>query len=148
MKKIAIIAMMIFSMVLTVSAQQSVDGNYVGNFTSIYMNGDKPVPSGQFTTTVTSNNSLISLYMAPFQIGNMPGYITIDAQNIVLNSDGSFNQSVYNGIILQLPFGTKRYNATVTGTVVNNELIYTITSENASYMGYNFLAIVGFRGNK
>ena len=112
------------------------------------MNGDKPVPSGQFTTTVTSNNSLISLYMAPFQIGNMPGYITIDAQNIVLNSDGSFNQSVYNGIILQLPFGTKRYNATVTGTVVNNELIYTITSENASYMGYNFLAIVGFRGNK
>lgn len=139
---------MVFSMVLTVSAQQNVKGNYIGNFTHIHMNGDKPVPTGQFTTTVSPSNSLISLHMDAFQIGNMPGTIEINITNIVLNSDGSFNQTVYNAIKLTIFGKETTYNAVVSGTVSNNVLTYTITSLNAFYLGLPFKAIVGFQGTK
>lgn len=148
MRKILLITMMIFSMVLTVSAQQNVKGNYTGNFMRIYMNGDKPVPTEQFTTTVSPSNSLISLHMDAFQIGNMPGTIEINITNIVLNSDGSFNQTVYNAIKLTIFGKETTYNAVVSGTVSNNVLTYTITSLNAFYLGLPFKAIVGFQGTK
>ena len=52
MKKILCIAVMILSMVLTVSAQQNVSGDYVGKFTRVYMRGEKSLPEQNFTTTV------------------------------------------------------------------------------------------------
>ena len=67
MKKILCIAVMILSMVLTVSAQQNVSGDYVGKFTRVYMRGEKSLPEQNFTTTVSQNNSLNQFTYSPFQ---------------------------------------------------------------------------------
>lgn len=148
MKKILCIAVMILSMVLTVSAQQNVSGDYVGKFTRVYMRGEKSLPEQNFTTTVSQNNSLISLHIAPFKIGRMPGTIEVNANDIVLRKDGSFEQIVEEGIKLEVFWRTKEYTAKVTGTFNNNVLIYTIESVDATFWGVSFTAIVGFKGTR
>ena len=149
MKKILCIAVMILSMVLTVSAQQNVSGDYVGKFTRVYMRGEKSLPKQNFTTTVSQNNSLISLHIAPFKIGRMPGFIEVNANNIVLKEDGSFEQMVEEGIHLHIPVVLDGlYTAKVTGTLKNNVLTYTIESVDATFWGVSFTAIVGFKGTR
>ncbi len=148
MKKILCIAVMILSMVLTVSAQQNVSGDYVGKFTRVYMRGEKSLPEQNFTTTVSQNNSLISLHIAPFRIGRMPGTIEVNANNIVLRKDGSFEQIVEKGIKLEILWKTKEYKAKLTGTLKNNVLTYTIESVDARFWGFPFTAIVGFKGTR
>ena len=148
MKKILCIAVMILSMVLTVSAQQNVSGDYVGKFTRVYMRGEKSLPEQNFTTTVSQNNSLISLHRAPFRIGKMLGTIEVNANNIVLRKDGSFEQMVEKGIKLEVLWTTKEYKAKLTGTLKNNVLTYTIESVDATFFGISFTAIVGFKGTR
>lgn len=149
MKRILFIAIMIFSVALTISAQQAVNGDYAGKFTRIYMNGEKSVPTESIIAVVSQTKSLITLKIAPFKIGKMPGTVEVTAENIVLNSDGTFNQVVANGIKMEIKgFMKAEYNAMVTGTLINNVLTYTITSRDASFMGKPFSAIVGFKGMK
>ena len=149
MKKILCIAVMILSMVLTVSAQQNVSGDYVGKFTRVYMRGEKSLPEQNFTTTVSQNNSLISLHIAPFKIGRMPGSIEVNANDIVLKEDGSFEQIVKKGISFNIPIILNAfYTAKVTGTLKNNVLTYTIESVDATFWGFPFTAIVGFKGTR
>lgn len=122
-------------------------GTYNGDLTKVYMNTDKKPVSG-ITSTVTENASgTINIHIDAFQIGSMPGTITIDANNIAVNSDGSFAQSCTRAVTLRILGISKRYNAYVEGSIVNGELTYTITV-NSEYSGAAFTAIVTFKGNK
>lgn len=122
-------------------------GTYNGDLTKVYMNTDKDPVSG-VTSTVTENTSgTINIHMDAFQIGSMPGTITIDANNIAVNSDGTFAQTCTRAVTLRILGIPTRYNAYVDGSIVNGELTYTITV-NSEYSGALFTAIVTFKGNK
>lgn len=148
MKKIFFICIMLLSTVMTISAQQDIKEDYLGKFTRIYMNGEKSVPDNSVITNVLHPNSLISLHIDPFQLGKMPGSIELDATNIKINPDGSFNQTVYNAIKLTILRKVSNFNAVVTGNIKNNVLTYKIESLNAFYLGFSFTAIVEFQGVK
>lgn len=122
-------------------------GTYNGDLTKVYMNTDKDPVSG-VTSTVTENTSgTINIHMDAFQIGSMSGTITIDANNIAVNSDGTFAQTCTRAVTLRILGIPTRYNAYVDGSIVNGELTYTITV-NSEYSGALFTAIVTFKGNK
>lgn len=122
-------------------------GTYNGDLTKVYMNTDKDPVSG-VTSTVTENTSgTINIHMDAFQIGSIPGTITIDANNIAVNSDGTFAQTCTRAVTLRILGIPTRYNAYVDGSIVNGELTYTITV-NSEYSGALFTAIVTFKGNK
>ena len=112
-------AVLILSMALTISAQQVVSGNYLGQFTRIYMNGEKKVDAKDFTAKVSQSGSSINLHIDAFKLGRMPGNVTIGANNIVLKPE-----------------------------IVNNVLNFTVTSINASYLGISFTASISFKGTK
>ena len=95
-------AVLLLSMALTISAQQVVSGNYLGQFTRIYMNGEKKVDAKDFTAKVSQSGSSINLHIDAFKLGRMPGNVTIDANNIVLKPDGSFSQTVDKGILIKI----------------------------------------------
>lgn len=122
-------------------------GTYNGDLTKVYMNTDKNPVSG-VTSTVTENTSgTVNIHIDAFQIGSMPGTITIDANNIAVNSDGTFAQTCTRAVTLRIIGVAKRYNAYVEGKFENGELTYTITVD-SEYSGAAFTAIVTFKGNK
>jgi len=141
-------AVLLLSMALTISAQQVVSGNYLGQFTRIYMNGEKKVGAKDFTAKVSQSGSSINLHIDAFKLGRMPGNVTIDANNIVLKPDGSFSQTVDKGIFIKILWKRTAYSAKVSGKVVNNVLNFTVTSINASYLGISFTASISFKGTK
>lgn len=59
------------------------EGVYKGALTYVYMNGDKD-PYSPIEAELTVNaNGTINLYVDAFQIGKMPGTITIDAKKLL-----------------------------------------------------------------
>lgn len=122
-------------------------GTYNGDLTKVYMNTDKDPVSGVSSTVTENASGTINIHIDAFQIGSMPGTITIDANNIAVNSDGSFTQSCTRAVTLRILGIAKRYNAYVEGSIVNGELTYTITVD-SEYSGAAFTAIVTFKGNR
>ncbi|MEG0038598.1 MULTISPECIES: calycin-like domain-containing protein [Bacteroides] len=139
-------AMSLFTMT---SINENIEGIYNGSLTRVYMNGEKkPVPN--IGTEVTANaDGTINLYIAPFKIGKMPGKISIDAKNISVDSNGSFNMTVSETVILTLPIFTPAlFNAQISGTISGNRLTYSVATIDASYLLVPFTAIVEFTGKK
>lgn len=122
-------------------------GTYNGDLTKVYMNTDKNPVSGVSATVTENASGTINIHMDAFQIGSMPGTITIDANNIAVNSDGTFAQTCTRAVTLRIIGIPTRYNAYVEGSIVNGELTYTVTV-NSEYSGAAFTAIVTFEGNK
>ncbi len=122
-------------------------GTYNGDLTKVYMNTDKDPVSGVTSTVRENTSGTINIHIDAFQIGSMPGTITIDANNIAVNADGTFAQTCNRAVTLRILGIPTSYNAYVEGSIVNGELTYTITV-NSEYSGALFTAIVTFVGNK
>ncbi len=122
-------------------------GTYNGDLTKVYMNAEKNPINGVSSTVTENASGTINIHMDSFQIGSMPGTITIDANNIAVGSDGSFAQSCSRCVTLRILGIPTRYTAYVEGSIVDGELTYTITV-NSEYSSAAFTAIVTFEGNK
>lgn len=136
----------------------AVTGNYSGALDSVVMNGNlKPAVSNR-TVTINANSTAgkFNIYMAPFQVGSMPGTITIDAKGITLNADGTFSATDLQGaVILTLPLiGARPYPATlVSGKFVQRptggyDLEFGIDSQGTFGIITIFTAHVHFTGSK
>ena len=135
------------SQVLAKISNEELTGSYNGYLTKVYMNSEKD-PVSNKTSDVTQNaNGTINIAMNAFQIGNMPGTITITANNIAVNADGTFSQTCNRCVTLRIIGIPTRYTALVEGSIKDGELIYTITV-NSEYSNAPFTAIVTFEGNK
>lgn len=130
----------------TISAED-LAGNYNGDLTKVYMNGDKDPVEGKISTVSLNSNGSIKIHMDAFQIGSMPGTITIDANNISVGTDGNFDTTCSKCVVLRILGIPTRYNAHVVGQIKNGELTYTLTV-NSEYSGAPFTAEVTFKGEK
>lgn len=152
MKKFVLMLLAIVSMFVMPNKANASDGSslkegvYKGALTYVYMNGEKD-PYNPIEAELTVNaNGTINLYVDAFQIGKMPGTITIDAQNITV-TDGAFNQDVDKAILFKMPLvSTKKFKANVNGSQTGDELKFTVTSIGATYLGVSFNAVVTFEG--
>ena len=110
------------------------------------MNGDKD-PYSPIEAELTVNaNGTINLYVDAFKIGKMPGTITIDAQKITV-TDGSFKQDIDKAILFKMPLISKKeFKANVDGSQTRNDLKFTVSSIDATYLGVSFKAVVTFEG--
>lgn len=122
------------------------EGVYKGALTYVYMNGDKD-PYSPIEAELTVNaNGTINLYVDAFKIGKMPGTITIDAQKITV-TDGSFKQDIDKAILFKMPLIPKKeFKANVDGSQTGNDLKFTVSSIDATYLGVSFKAVVTFEG--
>ncbi len=158
MKKLMFIMMMLLGFVATsssvyahsvsVQSAEDIEGSYTGSLTKVYMNGDKS-PVSPIETVVTSNgDGTYNFHIDAFQVGKMPGTITVDAKNIEISSANStFTATCTNAVNLKIfGFIPAKYTAYVTGSIENGKLIYTLTV-NAEYSSAPFTAIVTFEGN-
>jgi len=59
------------------------------------MNGEKKVGAKDFTTKVSQSSSSINLHIDAFKLGRMPGNVTINANNIVLNPNETFKKTIF-----------------------------------------------------
>lgn len=152
MKKFVLMLLAIVSMFVMPNKANASDGSslkegvYKGALTYVYMNGEKD-PYSPIEAELTVNaNGTINIYVDAFQIGKMPGTITINAQNISV-ADGAFNQDVDKAILFKMPLvKTKEFNANVNGSQTGNDLKFTVSSIDATYLGVAFNAIVTFEG--
>lgn len=160
MKKILFIFTMLFCLAVTsnsMAAQsfasysvldvESLDGDYNGNLTKVYMNSDKDPVYGVTSKVTTNTSGTINISMDAFQIGNMPGTIAISANNIAVSETGSFSQTCSRCVTLRVLGFPTRYDALVQGSIRDGQLVYTITV-NSEYSGAAFTAIVTFEGSK
>lgn len=90
-------------------------GEYKGTLDEVKMNGNKKDPVYNQTFTVSKHSDgKFNLYLPPFKVGNMPGSITIDAKEIVLNSDGTFRATnVQDAVKLRIAIRERPYPATL-----------------------------------
>lgn len=152
MKKFVLMLLAIVSMFVMPNKANASDGSslkegvYKGALTYVYMNGEKD-PYSPIEAELTVNaNGTINIYVDAFQIGKMPGTITIDAKNIAV-TDGAFNQDVEKAILLKLPLTSKKeFKANVTGSQTGTDFTFTVTSIDATYLGIKFDAVVTFKG--
>lgn len=124
-------------------------GTYNGTLTRVYMNGEKT--TGQSVTATVEDNSdgTINLYLNSFKAGSMPGTIAVEAYNVTVNSDGSFNMpTAANSVILTILGAESTYDASVVGQFNGNSLTFTVTTIDAKYLFVDFTAIVTFEGSK
>lgn len=158
MKKLMFLMMMLLGFVATsssvyaqnvsVQSAENIEGNYTGSLTKVYMNGDKS-PVSPIETAVSSNgDGTYNFHIDAFQVGKMPGTITVDANDIEIPSANcSFTATCTNAVNLNIfGFIPAYYTANVTGSIENGKLIYTLTV-NAEYSNAPFTAIVTFEGN-
>ena len=123
------------------SVQSSVAGDYEGNLTYVSMNGKEKNPVEDLITEVTqSTGSNYKLALESFQIGSMPGKITITADNI---PEGNFSGNCT--VTLTIAGGDKDFTGTITGILSNGTLSYTVDC-NATYLFVPFHAIVKYEG--
>lgn len=133
----------------SMSEVSSYDGTYYGTLTRVYMNGEKT--TGQSVTAYVEDNGdgTINLSLGSFQVGSMPGSIAVQADNITVNSDGSFNvPTADNAVILKILGITSKFDASIVGQLNGNSLTFTVNTINAKYLGVSFEAIVTFEGSK
>lgn len=154
-KKFALTAMVVLGLaampndLLAKEASSSVNGIAAVQSTTTYT-GTMSVVMGSssssitHTTDATTNGSNINLYIAPFQVGNMPGTIEVDAQNVI--ADGV--PRVYSDVVTFTMGGFPIYfSAEIAVSVYNaTTLVYTIKVLEAEYEGAPFIAIVNFTG--
>ncbi|MBB3702381.1 hypothetical protein FHS60_000839 [Alloprevotella rava] len=57
------------------------------------MNGEEKIDAKDFTTKVSQSSSSINLHIDAFKLGRMPGNVTINANNIVLNPNETFKKN-------------------------------------------------------
>lgn len=153
-KKFALTAMVVLGLaampndLLAKEASSSVNGIAAVQSTTTYT-GTMSVVMGSssssitHTTDATTNGSNINLYIAPFQVGNMPGTIEVDAQNVI--ADGV--PRVYSDVVIFTMGFSIEFSAEISVTVYNaTTLVYTINVLEAEYEGAPFIAIVNFTG--
>lgn len=157
MKKFMFIMMMLLGFVATssvyaqnvsVQSAEDIEGIYTGKLSKVYMNGDKS-PVSPIETVVTSNgDGTYNFHIDAFQVGKMPGTITVDAKKInIPSANCSFTATCTKAVKLTLlNIIPAKYTANVTGSIENGKLIYTLTV-NAEYSNAPFTAIVTFEGN-
>lgn len=137
----------VYAQHVSVQSAEDIEGIYTGELSKVYMNGDKS-PVSPIETVVTSNgDGTYNFHIDAFQVGKMPGTITVDAKNIKISSANcSFTATCTNAVNLTI-FGLipANYTANVTGTIENGKLVYTLTV-NAEYSNAPFTAIVTFEG--
>lgn len=127
--------------IFSLSATEStVTGDYVGGLTYVSMNGNVKDNVEDLITTVTQSGSNYKLALEPFQIGSMPGTITVTADNVTA---GSFSGNCT--VTLTIAGVGKDFDGTITGTMSNGSLVYTVDC-NATYMLLPFHAVVKFEG--
>lgn len=152
MKQLVLMMLAIVSMFVMPNKANASDGSslkegvYKGALTYVFMNGEKD-PYSPIEAELTVNaNGTINIYVDAFQIGKMPGTITIDAKNIAV-TDGTFNQDVDKAILLKMPLVSKKeFKANVNGSQTGNDFKFTVSSIDATYLGIKFNAVVTFEG--
>lgn len=123
-------------------------GDYDGSFTYVYMNGEKAPVSGIISKVTDNGDGTVNIHIDGFQIGSMPGSITVEADSIIVPSmGGSFNQLCGEAVELAIGFIPFKYDAWVSGSFSGDHLNYTVRV-NTEYSGAPFTAIVTFDGNK
>ena len=95
----------------------------IDNFTLEYLDGD--------------------LYIAPFQLGKMPGTIEVSASGLTVGEKVKCEDTV----ILTLPTGPMNYNANITVSDENGKLKIAIEVLNPIYENLPFVAEVVFTEN-
>lgn len=88
--------------------------------------------------SLTYNNG--NLQVGPFQIGNMPGTITVTATGLFLGTTVRCN----NSVILTIGGASTPYNANITVSEVGGKLHVEIDVLNPIYEGLPFVAEVEF----
>jgi len=118
-----------------------------GTLTRVYMNGEKT--SGQSVTgTVTDNgDGTINITLDEFKVGKMPGYISVEANNIPVTGS-SFNESLVENAVKLRIISTSSFDASIAGTYDGTNLVFTVSTVDAKYLGVSFQAIVTFNGSK
>lgn len=157
MKKFMFIMMMLLGFVATsssvyaqnvsVQSAEDIEGIYTGKLSKVYMNGDKS-PVSPIETVVSSNgDGTYNFHIDAFQVGKMPGTITVDANDIrIPSANSTFTTTCTNAVNLKiLGFIPAKYTANVTGSIEDGKLVYTLTV-NAEYSNAPFTAIVTFEG--
>lgn len=117
---------------------------YNGCLDDVYMNEPKDPIHNTYTTVTSDGTNITSLQLEQFQVGSMPGNITVQVSNISVDGEGNFEVTQDGAIILtigrlQFPFTGKIY-----GNITGDTLEYTVESIDASYMGFDFEARVHF----
>ena len=129
---------------------ESVEGNYNGSLDYVNMNGSVKDPVQNITAEVTENaDGSFNIKIPAFQVGSMPGSITINATD--LDNSGNFNKLCSKAVTLRLlgiGFTEKSFDAQVSGSIVGNTLSFTVTTVGATYLGIPFSAEVHFTGSK
>lgn len=126
-------------------AAESIDGDYIGKLTYVYMNGEKTPSDDEVITTVEDDGSSYSLYVSGLQIGNMPGKIDIDASNLAI-STGSFSGTCT--VTLTIGSNGSDFAGTINGSydASTGKLVYTVDCD-AKYLSIiNFKTKVTFEG--
>ena len=132
-----------------------VQGRYKGVLDEVEMNGKKKDPVKEQTFIVTKySDGKFNLYLPPFKVGRMPGNLSIDAQGITLNPDGSFRATnLQSAVKLKVLFVTTEYTATlVEGKFTKEGNGYRLTLGIHSQGGWEdfivFTAYVHYDGKK
>ena len=137
----------VYAQSVSVQSAEEIEGIYTGKLSKVYMNSDKPEVSPIETVVTGNGDGTYNFHIDAFQVGKMPGTITVDAKNIKIPSANStFTATCTDAVNLKiLGFIPANYTANVTGSIENGKLTYTLTV-NAEYSNAPFTAIVTFEG--
>lgn len=126
---------------------ESVEGNYNGSLDYVNMNGSVKDPVPNITAEVTENtDGSFNIKIPAFQVGSMPGTITINATD--LDNSGNFNKRCSKAVILTILGIKSKFDAQVSGNIVGNTLSFSVTTVGATFLGIPFSTEVHFTGTK
>ncbi len=75
-----------------VGSVNEVAGRYTGKLSEVYMNENKKDDPVQdiFIDIIPMGNNTFQFVLNPFQVGKMPGYLTVNIKGLILDSNGKF----------------------------------------------------------
>ncbi|ADV43825.1 calycin-like domain-containing protein [Bacteroides helcogenes] len=163
LRKLFFITLALFGMTAissSVSANEATDiyesvmtdsyaGIYNGSLIRVYMNGEKNPVSGINTIVTDNGDGTVNLLINAFQVGKMPGTITVDAKNVAVDENGHFDMPKMAKIVILRILGIpSRFNANLNGDFSGNSLTFSVETVGAKYLGIGFEAAVTFQGTK
>lgn len=151
MKKVISFVTLVMAIMLAFPAKAittgSIEGEYIGKLTYVYMNGEKTPSDEAVITEVEDDGGSYSLYVTGLQIGNMPGTIDINASNLAINT-GAFSGNC--SVTLTIGSSPSAFSGTINGSydATTGKLTYTVDCD-ARYLSIiNFKTKVTFEGYK
>lgn len=105
--------------------------------TRVYVNGEKNTGQEVVVYTTKVSENVYSFYLSPFKAGRMPGTISLNAGNINIGSDGTFQSDIIlKAILLDMRVYKQQYDAKISGKITaDGKLTLNIETVDAGFLG-------------